>query len=195
MPTYNVKLTTLQFRITSASNGKVNFDMDVHKDHTVRLAHPLSSIIGTEKLIIRAEPPANNPRWHTGQPRRPRRFPGCRVHRPLGHRRINRSEQYARRQHPAIEQLKLNFLFPVTYLSPGGRVGDLLKGTATCDKSKRRRCQMAQLLVALQTDVFRSWQDACIYFGGVLQQQGPIGRSWQPYKVRHCIIHALQTDY
>ena len=42
-------LTVAKFRISSASNGKVNFDMDVHRDHTVR-----NSLIDLYYCIIQA---------------------------------------------------------------------------------------------------------------------------------------------
>ncbi|KAK3181616.1 hypothetical protein K4F52_006994 [Lecanicillium sp. MT-2017a] len=83
-----------RFRITSASNGKVSFDMDIHKDHTNRLQTIHGGTLASLVDLGGSLAVASTGRWATGV------------------------------------STDLN----ITYLSPGGRVGDLLKGTATCDK-------------------------------------------------------------
>jgi hypothetical protein len=35
-------LTEVQFRVLSASEGRVDFELDIHKDHTVSIAHTRS---------------------------------------------------------------------------------------------------------------------------------------------------------
>lgn len=46
-----------------------------------------------------------------------------------------------------------NYVGLVTYLSPGGKMGDLLKGTAVCDKSKSFTLKSLCTLMELTCDV------------------------------------------
>lgn len=82
------------FRVLSAEAGRVNFELDIHKDHTNRLntihGGTLASLVDLGGSLA----VASTGRYATGV------------------------------------STDLN----VTYLSPGGRPGDVLGGTATCDK-------------------------------------------------------------
>ncbi|GAB0134001.1 hypothetical protein EsDP_00002388 [Epichloe bromicola] len=84
----------LEPRILSAEAGRVNFELDIHKDHTNRLntihGGTLASLVDLGGSLA----VASTGRYATGV------------------------------------STDLN----VTYLSPGGRPGDVLGGTATCDK-------------------------------------------------------------
>ncbi|KEY66896.1 hypothetical protein S7711_08176 [Stachybotrys chartarum IBT 7711] len=88
-------LTVCKFRVVSASAGRVDFELDIHKDHTNRLrtlhGGTIASMVDLGGSLAVAS---------------------------MGHFKTGVSTD-------------LN----VTYLSPGGKPGDLLKGTATCDKS------------------------------------------------------------
>ncbi|QPG94290.1 hypothetical protein C2857_005615 [Epichloe festucae Fl1] len=85
---------TKAFRVLSAEAGRVNFELDIHKDHTNRLntihGGTLASLVDLGGSLA----VASTGRYATGV------------------------------------STDLN----VTYLSPGGRPGDVLGGTATCDK-------------------------------------------------------------
>ncbi|KAF7561624.1 hypothetical protein G7046_g2497 [Stylonectria norvegica] len=84
-----------QFRVIDASAGKVDFELDIHKDHTVQRLQTIHG--GTIASLVDlggSLAVASTGRFATGV------------------------------------STDLN----VTYLSPGGKVGDTLKGTATCDK-------------------------------------------------------------
>ncbi|KFA80752.1 hypothetical protein S40288_05558 [Stachybotrys chartarum IBT 40288] len=87
-------LTVCKFRVVSASAGRVDFELDIHKDHTNRLrtlhGGTIASMVDLGGSLAVAS---------------------------MGHFKTGVSTD-------------LN----VTYLSPGGKPGDLLKGTATCDK-------------------------------------------------------------
>ncbi|KAM0460729.1 hypothetical protein ACHAPV_001239 [Trichoderma viride] len=78
----------------NASEGKVDFEVDIHKDHTNRLQTIHGGTIASLVDLGGSLAVASTGRFATGV------------------------------------STDLN----VTYLSPGGRPGDLLKGTATCDK-------------------------------------------------------------
>ncbi|KAM0212704.1 hypothetical protein ACHAQI_004661 [Fusarium lateritium] len=90
------KLTLLRFRVLSATEGKVEFELDIQKDHTdqnrLQTIHggTLASLVDLGGSLA----VASTGRFATGV------------------------------------STDLN----VTYLSPGGRTGDVLKGTATLDK-------------------------------------------------------------
>ncbi|PON30499.1 hypothetical protein TGAM01_v200939 [Trichoderma gamsii] len=88
------RLLHSRFRITNASEGKVDFEVDIHKDHTNRLQTIHGGTIASLVDLGGSLAVASTGRFATGV------------------------------------STDLN----VTYLSPGGRPGDLLKGTATCDK-------------------------------------------------------------
>ncbi|KAJ6439740.1 thioesterase superfamily protein [Purpureocillium lavendulum] len=83
-----------RFRVLSASPGRVDFEMDIHKDHTNRLQTIHGGTIASLVDLGGSLAVASTGRFATGV------------------------------------STDLN----VTYLAPGGRPGDLLKGTAVCDK-------------------------------------------------------------
>ncbi|CAH0014699.1 hypothetical protein V2G26_008764 [Clonostachys chloroleuca] len=83
-----------RFRVLSASNGRVDFELDLHRDHTNRLQSLHGGTLASLVDLGGSLAVASTGRFATGV------------------------------------STDLN----VTYLSPGGRAGDLLKGTATCDK-------------------------------------------------------------
>jgi acyl-coenzyme A thioesterase 13 len=82
------------FRVVGASNGRVDFELDIHKDHTNRLQTIHGGTLASLVDLGGSLAVASTGRFATGV------------------------------------STDLN----VTYLAPGGRPGDLLKGTATCDK-------------------------------------------------------------
>ncbi|KAH8176878.1 thioesterase superfamily protein [Sarocladium implicatum] len=82
------------FRVLSASAGRVDFELDIHKNHTNRLQTIHGGTIASMVDLGGSLAVASTGRFATGV------------------------------------TTDLN----VTYLSPGGKPGDLLKGTATCDK-------------------------------------------------------------
>ncbi|KAK7424671.1 hypothetical protein QQX98_000247 [Neonectria punicea] len=82
------------FRVLGATEGRVDFELDIHKDHTNRLKMIHGGTIASMVDLGGSLAVASTGRFATGV------------------------------------STDLN----VTYLSPGGRVGDTLKGTAICDK-------------------------------------------------------------
>lgn len=98
-----------------------------------------------------AEPSKHYPWRHFGQSRRPSGFSGRGFDGPVRDGGVDGSEWYTLwRLHTFRQPHILCFALctsirlvvqiltcelAVTYLSPGGNPGDLLKGTATCDKS------------------------------------------------------------
>jgi acyl-coenzyme A thioesterase 13 len=82
------------FRLLSASKGRVDFELDIHKDHTNRLQTIHGGTLASLVDLGGSLAVASMGRFTTGV------------------------------------STDLN----VTYLAPGGRPGDVLKGTATCDK-------------------------------------------------------------
>ncbi|KAL2208112.1 Thioesterase/thiol ester dehydrase-isomerase [Sarocladium strictum] len=82
------------FRVVKASEGRVDFEMDIHKDHTNRMKSIHGGTIASLVDLGGSLAVASTGRFATGV------------------------------------TTDLN----VTYLSPGGKAGDLLKGTAVCDK-------------------------------------------------------------
>ncbi|KAG6133905.1 hypothetical protein E4U38_002634 [Claviceps purpurea] len=82
------------FRIMSAEAGRVNFELDIHKNHTNRLNTIHGGTLASLVDLAGSLAVASTGRFATGV------------------------------------STDLN----VTYLAPGGNPGDLLKGTATCDK-------------------------------------------------------------
>lgn len=69
----------------------------------------------------------------------------------------------------------------VTYLSPGGKPGDLLKGTAMCDKSETGpayspACLLSDALARKLTLCMYSWQDSRLHIDNLYQQQWPARR-------------------
>ncbi|KAH7175435.1 HotDog domain-containing protein [Dactylonectria macrodidyma] len=82
------------FRILSATEGRVDFELDIHKDHTNRLQMIHGGTIASMVDLGGSLAVASTGRFATGV------------------------------------STDLN----VSYLSPGGRVGETLKGTAICDK-------------------------------------------------------------
>ncbi|KAL6865656.1 hypothetical protein ACO1O0_001751 [Amphichorda felina] len=83
-----------RFRILDATNGRVDFELDIHKDHTNRLKTIHGGTLASLVDLGGSLAVASTGRFATGV------------------------------------STDLN----VTYLSPGGREGDVLKGVATCDK-------------------------------------------------------------
>ncbi|PHH66510.1 hypothetical protein CDD81_6985 [Ophiocordyceps australis] len=83
-----------RFRVVSASPGRVDFEMDIHKDHTNRLQTIHGGTLASLVDLGGSLAVASTGRFATGV------------------------------------STDLN----VTYLAPGGKPGDLLKGTALCDK-------------------------------------------------------------
>jgi acyl-coenzyme A thioesterase 13 len=83
-----------RFRVLNAVNGRVDFELDIHKDHTNRLQTIHGGTLASLVDLGGSLAVASTGRFATGV------------------------------------STDLN----VTYLSPGGRVGDVLSGTATCDK-------------------------------------------------------------
>ncbi len=77
----------------------------------------------------------------------------------------------------------LTLLFPVSYLSPGGNPGDILKGVAICDKSKSL-VRVPHLPRGSLTQQPASRQDTGVHDGALLQQQRPAGGPRKPHKVR-----------
>ncbi|CAM1502418.1 Fc.00g044020.m01.CDS01 [Cosmosporella sp. VM-42] len=88
------RLLDKHFRVVNASEGKVDFELDIHKDHTNRLKTIHGGTIAALVDLGGSLAVASTGRFATGV------------------------------------TTDLN----VTYLSPGGRPGDLLKGTAICEK-------------------------------------------------------------
>ncbi|KAF5532692.1 thioesterase superfamily [Fusarium napiforme] len=82
------------FRVTSATEGKVDFELDIQKEHTNRLQTIHGGTLASLVDLGGSLAVASSGRFATGV------------------------------------STDLN----VTYLSPGGRPGDVLKGTATLDK-------------------------------------------------------------
>ncbi|QPC69530.1 hypothetical protein HYE68_000282 [Fusarium pseudograminearum] len=87
-------LTVLQFRVISATEGRVDFEVDIQKQHTNRLQTIHGGTLASLVDLGGSLAVASTGRFSTGV------------------------------------STDLN----VTYLSPGGRPGDLLKGTAILDK-------------------------------------------------------------
>ncbi|KAI5464871.1 HotDog domain-containing protein [Mariannaea sp. PMI_226] len=83
-----------RFRVLSATEGRVDFELDIHKDHTNRLQTIHGGTIASIVDLGGSLAVASTGRFATGV------------------------------------STDLN----VTYLSPGGRVGDKLTGTAICEK-------------------------------------------------------------
>ncbi|KAL7962181.1 HotDog domain-containing protein [Trichoderma compactum] len=83
-----------RFRLVDASEGRVDFEVDIHKDHTNRLQTIHGGTIASLVDLGGSLAVASTGRFATGV------------------------------------STDLN----VTYLSPGGRPGDILKGTAICEK-------------------------------------------------------------
>ncbi|KAI8674707.1 hypothetical protein NW754_004323 [Fusarium falciforme] len=88
------RLLGKNFRVLSAAEGRVDFELDIHKDHTNRLQTIHGGTIASLVDLGGSLAVASTGRFATGV------------------------------------STDLN----VTYLSPGGRVGDTLKGTAICEK-------------------------------------------------------------
>ena len=88
------RLLGKHFRVLSASNGRVDFELDIHKDHTNRLQTIHGGTLASLVDLGGSLAVASTGRFATGV------------------------------------STDLN----VTYLAPGGRPGDVLKGTAVCDK-------------------------------------------------------------
>ncbi|PNY23582.1 esterase [Tolypocladium capitatum] len=86
---------TKAFRVLSASPGRVDFEMDIHQDHTNRLQTLHGGTLASLVDLGGSLAVASTGRFATGV------------------------------------STDLN----VTYLAPGGRPGDLLRGTAVCDKN------------------------------------------------------------
>ncbi|OAA79092.1 Thioesterase superfamily [Akanthomyces lecanii RCEF 1005] len=82
------------FRVTSAAKGKVDFELDIHKDHTNRLntihGGTLAAIVDLGGSLA----VSSHGRWKTG----------------------------------------VSTDINISYLNPGGKPGDILKGVAVCDK-------------------------------------------------------------
>ncbi|KAK8922154.1 putative esterase C31F10.02 [Metarhizium anisopliae] len=85
---------TKALRIVSAQPGRVDFELDIHKDHTNRLSTLHGGTLASLVDLGGSLAVASTGRFATGV------------------------------------STDLN----VTYLAPGGKPGDLLRGTATCDK-------------------------------------------------------------
>ncbi|PHH85424.1 hypothetical protein CDD83_429 [Cordyceps sp. RAO-2017] len=83
-----------RFRVTGASSGRVDFELDIHKDHTNRLQTIHGGTLASLVDLGGSLAVASTGRFATGV------------------------------------STDLN----ITYLAPGGKPGDLLKGTAVCDK-------------------------------------------------------------
>ncbi|KAK5995292.1 Putative esterase C31F10.02 [Cladobotryum mycophilum] len=83
-----------RFRVLNASEGKVDFEVEIHKDHTNRLQTIHGGTLASLVDLGGSLAVASTGRFATGV------------------------------------STDLN----VTYLNPGGKAGDILKGTATCDK-------------------------------------------------------------
>ncbi|KAG9254746.1 HotDog domain-containing protein [Emericellopsis atlantica] len=83
-----------RFRITDASNGRVDFELDIHQNHTNRLQTIHGGTLAAMVDLGGSLAVASTGRFATGV------------------------------------TTDLN----VSYLSPGGKAGDLLTGTAICDK-------------------------------------------------------------
>ncbi|KFG80200.1 hypothetical protein MANI_027818 [Metarhizium anisopliae] len=83
-----------RLRIVSAQPGRVDFELDIHKDHTNRLSTLHGGTLASLVDLGGSLAVASTGRFATGV------------------------------------STDLN----VTYLAPGGKPGDLLRGTATCDK-------------------------------------------------------------
>ncbi|RBR15310.1 hypothetical protein FVER53590_01799 [Fusarium verticillioides] len=88
------RLLGKHFRVTSATEGKVDFELDIQKEHTNRLQTIHGGTLASLVDLGGSLAVASSGRFATGV------------------------------------STDLN----VTYLSPGGRPGDVLKGTATLDK-------------------------------------------------------------
>ncbi|KID78240.1 Thioesterase superfamily, partial [Metarhizium brunneum ARSEF 3297] len=88
------KPNKVQLRIVSAQPGRVDFELDIHKDHTNRLSTLHGGTLASLVDLGGSLAVASTGRFATGV------------------------------------STDLN----VTYLAPGGKPGDLLRGTATCDK-------------------------------------------------------------
>ncbi|QGI97158.1 hypothetical protein CEK26_010227 [Fusarium fujikuroi] len=91
---YTLNKHTWDFRVTSATEGRVDFELDIQKEHTNRLQTIHGGTLASLVDLGGSLAVASSGRFATGV------------------------------------STDLN----VTYLSPGGRPGDLLKGTATLDK-------------------------------------------------------------
>ncbi|KPM39592.1 hypothetical protein AK830_g6953 [Neonectria ditissima] len=99
------------FRILGATEGRVDFELDIHKDHTNRLQTIHGGTIASMVDLGGSLAVASTGRFATG------------VSTDLN------GIQFL------LERVRSVFLtIAVTYLSPGGRVGDTLKGTAICEK-------------------------------------------------------------
>ncbi|KAL6870562.1 HotDog domain-containing protein [Trichoderma novae-zelandiae] len=88
------RLLQNRFRVVNATEGKVDFEVDIHKDHTNRLQTIHGGTIASLVDLGGSLAVASTGRFATGV------------------------------------STDLN----VTYLSPGGTPGDVLKGTSVCDK-------------------------------------------------------------
>ncbi|KAI9151594.1 thioesterase superfamily protein [Paramyrothecium foliicola] len=88
------RLLGKHFRVLSASSGRVDFELDIHKDHTNRLQTIHGGTLASLVDLGGSLAVASTGRFATGV------------------------------------STDLN----VTYLAPGGRPGDVLKGTAVLDK-------------------------------------------------------------
>lgn len=120
------KLTLLQFRVLSATEGKVEFELDIQKDHTVCLTPFYSRIVTNTwfRTVCRPFMAVPSPASSI-----------LVVHLPSLQQA---GLQLACQLTWTVRSLLLYGYYMtdllVTYLSPGGRTGDVLKGTATLDK-------------------------------------------------------------
>ncbi|KAI9900485.1 hypothetical protein N3K66_004747 [Trichothecium roseum] len=121
-----------RFRVLSADNGKVDFELDIHKDHLNRLQTIHGGTLAALVDLGGSLAVASTGRFATGV------------------------------------STDLN----VTYLSPGGRAGDVLKGSAICDKIGRN--------LAYTTVTFHNSKGQLAargshtkFVSGTLSEQGP----------------------
>ncbi|KAI7762370.1 hypothetical protein ACKAV7_009456 [Fusarium commune] len=104
-----MRIDTLQFRVISATEGRVDFELDIQKEHTNRLQTLHGGTLASLVDLGGSLAVASSGRFATG------------VSTDLNGTQLS--------LHPSdLADLA------VTYLSPGGRPGDVLKGTATLDK-------------------------------------------------------------
>jgi hypothetical protein len=73
----------------------------------------------------------------------------------------------------------------VTYLSPGGTIGDKLRGSATCDKSMAPTTPDSSLYFG--SDHHHSWKNPCLHERHISQCEGTARSKRKSYEVRTSI--------